>query len=55
MLQGYGSEVFVPAINSHGIGVYLCSHYMLLGHARAYHLYNKEFKEKQKGSFVFDL
>nr|XP_026496812.1 myrosinase 1-like [Vanessa tameamea] len=54
-LNGYGSNYFVPVLESHGIGEYLCAHYMLLGHARAYHLYDKEFRPKQKGKIGITL
>ncbi|XP_045494355.1 myrosinase 1-like [Colias croceus] len=53
--QGYGKDVFVPAIKIHGIAEYLCSHYMLLGHARAYHLYDKKFRPHQKGRIGITL
>ncbi|XP_050343356.1 myrosinase 1-like [Nymphalis io] len=54
-LNGYGSDFFVPVLQSHGIGEYLCAHYMLLGHARVYHLYDKEFRPKQKGKIGITL
>ncbi|CAH1647058.1 unnamed protein product [Spodoptera littoralis] len=47
--NGYGKDYFVPALKSHGIGEYLCSHYILLAHARVYHLYQREFKPYQNG------
>ncbi|CAH0725205.1 unnamed protein product, partial [Brenthis ino] len=53
--NGYGGNLFVPAIRSHGLGEYLCGHYMLLGHARAYRLYDKEFRPKQKGKIGLTL
>ncbi|XP_045765371.1 myrosinase 1-like [Maniola jurtina] len=53
--NGYDLKNFVPAMQSHGVGVYLCSHYMLLAHARAYHLYDKEFRPKQKGKIGLTL
>ncbi|XP_041970641.1 myrosinase 1-like isoform X2 [Aricia agestis] len=53
--QGYGLDVFVPAMNLRGIAEYLCSHNMLLGHARAYHLYDKEFRPHQKGKIGVTL
>ncbi|XP_038220068.1 myrosinase 1-like [Zerene cesonia] len=48
-LHGYGSDYFVPVLNFPGIADYLCSHYLLLGHSRVYHLYDKHFRPHQKG------
>ncbi|CAH0702842.1 unnamed protein product [Spodoptera exigua] len=53
--NGYGRDYFVPALKSHGIGEYLCSHYILLAHARAYRLYEREFKPYQKGKVAITL
>ncbi|XP_030041345.2 myrosinase 1 [Manduca sexta] len=53
--NGYGSTIFVPAINSSGVAEYLCSHYILLGHAKAYRLYDKEFRPYQKGKIGITL
>ncbi|CAB3236893.1 unnamed protein product [Arctia plantaginis] len=47
--MGYGLSTYVPAIASHGIGEYLCTHYILLSHARVYRMYEKEFRPYQKG------
>ncbi|XP_032513180.2 myrosinase 1-like [Danaus plexippus] len=53
--NGYGGNFFVPALKSHGVGAYLCSHYMLLAHARAYRLYDKQFRPHQKGKVGITL
>ncbi|XP_028026026.1 myrosinase 1-like [Bombyx mandarina] len=53
--QGYGADYFAPAIKSHGVGEYLCAHYLILSHAKAYHLYEKEFKPHQKGKVGITL
>ncbi|XP_072939650.1 myrosinase 1-like isoform X2 [Epargyreus clarus] len=53
--NGYDGDYFVPALNSHGVGVYLCAHYLILGHARVYHLYDKEFRPHQKGKIGITL
>ncbi|XP_075972009.1 myrosinase 1-like [Anticarsia gemmatalis] len=47
--NGYGHAFFVPALLSHGVGEYLCTHYILLSHARVYRMYEKEFRAYQKG------
>ncbi|GBP62348.1 Myrosinase 1 [Eumeta japonica] len=53
--NGYGTDFFAPALSSHGVGEYLCVHYMLLAHARAYHLYNNYFKATQGGKIGITL
>ncbi|CAH2240550.1 jg21024 [Pararge aegeria aegeria] len=46
---GYGKTMFAPAVNIKGIAEYLCARNVLLAHAKAYHIYDKEFRKKQKG------
>ncbi|KAL0832750.1 hypothetical protein ABMA28_000925 [Loxostege sticticalis] len=53
--NGYGTTYFAPALNAHGIGEYLCTHYILLAHAKAYRLYDKEFRPKQHGQLGITL
>ncbi|CAH0605489.1 unnamed protein product [Chrysodeixis includens] len=53
--QGYGLDYFVPALMSHGVGEYLCTHYTLLAHARVYRMYEKEFRPYQKGKVGITL
>lgn len=48
-LEGYGLPNRAPALNHHGVGEYLCTHYLLKSHARAYHIYDEEFRPKYKG------
>ncbi|KAJ8924532.1 hypothetical protein NQ315_007330 [Exocentrus adspersus] len=48
--EGYGSGVKAPAIHSPGVGEYLCTHNFLKAHARAWHIYDEEFRSKQNGS-----
>ncbi|XP_050512611.1 myrosinase 1-like [Diabrotica virgifera virgifera] len=47
--QGYGSGLRAPAIKSHGIGEYLCTHNLLKAHAKAWHMYDDEYRQKQHG------
>lgn len=47
---GYGSTLLAPGTNMSGIASYLCGHNVLKAHASAYHLYNEEFRKKQKGT-----
>ncbi|KAF2903159.1 hypothetical protein ILUMI_03029 [Ignelater luminosus] len=46
---GYSTGVIAPGIQSGGIGEYLCSYNAIKAHARSYHLYDKQFRQKQKG------
>ncbi|CAH0401607.1 unnamed protein product [Chilo suppressalis] len=49
-LYGYGTRRFAPGINAHGIGEYLSAKNMLMAHARAWHLYDKEYRAKENGT-----
>ncbi|KAJ3649784.1 hypothetical protein Zmor_021507 [Zophobas morio] len=53
---GYGYGVFAPGVNSDGIDSYKCAHTVLKSHARAYHIYDEEFRPTQNGrvSMVVD-
>lgn len=46
---GYGTAEKAPLINSDGIADYLCTHTLLKAHARAYHIYDEEFRPTQNG------
>lgn len=48
-VMGYGDGVFAPGIKDIAETPYVCSHNILKAHARAYRIYEKEFKHKQKG------
>lgn len=55
-VTGYAdSNGMAPSIGSAGIGDYLASHTILLAHAKAYHMYNKEFRERQQGKISITL
>lgn len=47
--HGYSSNM-APAIPSSGVGLYECSHNLLRAHAKAYHLYNDEYRSTQQGN-----
>jgi beta-glucosidase/6-phospho-beta-glucosidase/beta-galactosidase len=50
--SGYSIPLgFAPNIPSRGHGEYLVMHTILLSHARAYRLYEREFKDVQKGEY----
>jgi beta-glucosidase/6-phospho-beta-glucosidase/beta-galactosidase len=46
---GYEGTDYAPGLNSTGVGSYLAAHNMIKAHARAYHLYDKYYRSKQKG------
>ncbi|CAG9784228.1 unnamed protein product [Diatraea saccharalis] len=47
--QGYGDVTMAPALNIKGVAEYICAKNLLLAHAKAYHIYNQEFKPKYGG------
>ncbi|KAJ8920012.1 hypothetical protein NQ315_006543 [Exocentrus adspersus] len=47
--SGYGYGELAPAIASSGVDDYVCSRNILLAHAKAYHIYDDEFRETNKG------
>lgn len=53
--SGYGGDEDAPAVNMKGIGDYLCMHHVILGHAKVYHMYQKEFKSAQGGEMGITL
>lgn len=46
---GYGSGMTAPGLQLNGDGVYQCSYVLLKAHARAYRVYEEEFKAKYNG------
>ncbi|CAL7945100.1 unnamed protein product [Xylocopa violacea] len=48
-ISAYMSGVYAPGKTVHGIGEYLCVHNMLKAHARAYRIYESQFKAEQGG------
>ncbi|KAJ3649797.1 hypothetical protein Zmor_021518 [Zophobas morio] len=55
-LAGYGVGTLAPSISSSGIGDYQCAHTLIKAHAKAYHIYDEEFRPTQNGrvSIVVD-
>lgn len=47
--KGYGSAEYAPLLNLHGTGEYLSGHNIIRAHAKAYRLYDTEFRENQNG------
>lgn len=50
-LLGYGADVRAPLLNIKGVADYMCAHNLLKSHAKAYHLYQDNYKAEQKGKF----
>ncbi|KAJ2953850.1 hypothetical protein O0L34_g1481 [Tuta absoluta] len=47
--QGYSSGIMAPLYTYKGYADYMCAKYLLLAHAKAYHIYENEFKAMQGG------
>lgn len=51
--NGYSeSRGKAPSLGKHGVADYLAVQTMLLAHAKAYHVYQNEFRNVQKGNTV---
>ncbi|CAG9118590.1 unnamed protein product [Plutella xylostella] len=48
-LLGYGDTSMAPELGAGGIGEYMCAKNLLLAHAKAYHLYDSEYRSTQAG------
>ncbi|KAK9883672.1 hypothetical protein WA026_001841 [Henosepilachna vigintioctopunctata] len=46
---GYSEGSLAPFLNESGVGVYKCSHNLLIAHGRIYREYEKKYKTTQKG------
>ncbi|XP_049879412.1 myrosinase 1-like isoform X1 [Pectinophora gossypiella] len=53
--DAYGDEKKAPALDSHGVGNYLCSDTLLKAHAEVFHLYNDTYRPTQKGSIMISI
>lgn len=47
--DGYGLNYSAPQIRSNGIGEYICYKNVLISHAKAYRLYDAQFRDDQRG------
>ncbi|KAJ8875808.1 hypothetical protein PR048_023709 [Dryococelus australis] len=52
---GYSTECNAPGVTASGVGEYLAIHNLLKSHARAYHMYDNEFRTTQKGKVGITL
>lgn len=48
-VMGYGDGVYAPGITEAATAPYICSHNSIKAHAKAYRLYEREFKASQGG------
>ncbi|CAB4010038.1 cytosolic beta-glucosidase-like, partial [Paramuricea clavata] len=46
---GYGNGIHAPGISRPKDGMYLAGHTLLLAHGKAWHVYDREFRQTQKG------
>ncbi|CAH1647057.1 unnamed protein product [Spodoptera littoralis] len=53
-VSSYGGST-IPGLKSPGVALYLCTHNILLAHARVYHIYHQEFRDEQKGKITLSL
>jgi beta-glucosidase/6-phospho-beta-glucosidase/beta-galactosidase len=49
--KGYADGTYAPGIKQPGTAPYTVAHNLVRAHARAYHVYKNEFKNKQKGNY----
>ncbi|XP_066994436.2 myrosinase 1 [Anabrus simplex] len=55
-VSGYASQGgLAPSVNKPGVGDYLANHNSLIAHARAYHLYDEQYRAKQQGKVGITL
>lgn len=50
--QGYGDDAKAPAVNVKGVADYMCARNLLLAHAKAYHMYDEEFRSEGGRVFI---
>lgn len=54
-LGGYGYGYFPPSIHAEALWIYRCIYNVLMAHAKAWHLYDQEFRPTQKGKLAMSL
>ena len=50
---GYSGTGKAPALNMQGVGGYICAHNLLKAHARAYRLYDAQYRASQGGKTCY--
>lgn len=51
----YGDRLLAPALNIKGVAEYLCAKNLLLAHAKAFHIYDEEFRTSQRGTIFISF
>lgn len=51
--QGYELGSMAPGLTGKGNRIYIVGHNLIMAHAKAYRIYEKEFKAQQKGNIYF--
>jgi beta-glucosidase/6-phospho-beta-glucosidase/beta-galactosidase len=51
--QGYESGSMAPGLKGKGDRIYTVGHTLIIAHAKAYRIYEKDFKADQKGFHIF--
>lgn len=54
-LFGYGMKRFAPGINRHGIAEYIAAKNIVMAHAKAWHIYNDEYRKTQNGNLFLSF
>lgn len=52
--NGYNNET-VPYLDDTKVGRYLCNKHVLLAHAKAYRIYEREYKPRYHGEWIMKL
>lgn len=53
--KAYCFNAYAPYLHLNSTGYYLAAHTQLISHAKAYRLYEKEFKSKQQGTYDIQM
>lgn len=53
--NGYGDTSMAPRLNLKGVAEYLCAKNLLMAHAKAWHIYDEEFRSTQGGTVSITL
>lgn len=53
--QGYGVDTMAPRLNMNGVAEYMCAKNLLMAHAKAYHIYDDEFRSRNSGNIFITL
>jgi hypothetical protein len=54
-VQGHGWGDYAPGVNQSGVMDYLAGHHLLLSHARAWRIYDQNYRNAQGGTLKIDF